>query len=47
MELKQSGPYAHDKLEGEQSYKGSDEIYFACINEKCKSFGKNIIEMED
>jgi hypothetical protein len=41
-ELKQSGPYAHVKLEGESAHKELDEINFWCTNEDCENFNKNI-----
>jgi len=45
-ELKQSGPYAHNKPEGEPARKGPDEINFWCTNEKCEKFNKNIKVVE-
>ncbi len=44
-DLKQSGPYASTKKEGEKSEKGPDIIYFYCNNEKCPDFNKNIKEI--
>lgn len=44
--LKQSGPYAHNKQEGEPAHKGPDEINFCCINEDCENFNKNLKVIE-
>lgn len=46
-EIKQSGPYAHIKYEGEFTYKGSSEINFWCMNEDCENFYKNIKTVSD
>jgi hypothetical protein len=46
QELKQSGPYAHVKPEGEQAHKGPDEISFWCTNESCENYNKNIKVVE-
>lgn len=45
-ELKQSGPYAHVKTEGEPAHKGPSEINFWCTNEDCESYNKNIKVVE-
>ncbi len=45
-ELKQSGPYAHKKLEGKPAHKGPDEISFWCTNKNCKNLNKDIKVIE-
>jgi len=39
---KKSGPYLHRKDEGQSVYKGPSEVYYTCMNEKCKNFYKSI-----
>ncbi|HUX35995.1 MAG TPA: hypothetical protein VMV71_03105 [Candidatus Paceibacterota bacterium] len=46
QKLKQSGPDAHNKPEGEPAHKGTDEINFWCMNENCEKFNKNIKVVE-
>jgi len=45
-EMKKSDRYAHSKGEGEAAHNGPDKISYCCMDEKCKNFGKNIIEIE-
>lgn len=42
QEMKQSGPYAPRKDEGQPAYRGSLPVYYSCTNKDCSEFYKSV-----
>lgn len=42
QEMFKSGPYLHNKPEGEPAYSGPDVVYYCCKNSECENFNKTI-----
>jgi hypothetical protein len=44
--MKKSGPFLHEKKEGESAFRGKSEVYCCCMNSDCGFFYKNIRSFE-